>query len=158
MWLLWDIWTLTATDSRVWFTGRNCRIHVRKDNYGVTIIKSVISICTSRTAFIKVQTGSVPLFRQSTRFSRAKMTALEAGVSLVAREDINWRKDLISQLRERNRSQTNCFADLISLRKFHTLIYIESTQYMCHYILLDIELLLRSMLIWHMLYLIWCRL
>ncbi|XP_072749087.1 autophagy-related protein 16-1-like isoform X4 [Anoplolepis gracilipes] len=43
------------------------------------------------------------------------MTSNEAGVSLVAREDISWRKDLISQLRERNRSQTNCFADLISL-------------------------------------------
>lgn len=44
-----------------------------------------------------------------------EMTSNEAGLSLVAREDINWRKDLISQLRERNRSQTNCFADLISL-------------------------------------------
>ncbi|XP_077272916.1 autophagy-related 16 isoform X3 [Temnothorax americanus] len=44
------------------------------------------------------------------------MTSNEAGVSLgVAREDVNWRKDIISQLRERNRSQTNCFADLISL-------------------------------------------
>ncbi|XP_029171189.1 autophagy-related protein 16-1 isoform X2 [Nylanderia fulva] len=43
------------------------------------------------------------------------MTSNEAGVSLVAREDISWRKDLISQLRERNRSQTSCFADLISL-------------------------------------------
>ncbi|XP_018350773.1 PREDICTED: autophagy-related protein 16-1 [Trachymyrmex septentrionalis] len=44
------------------------------------------------------------------------MISNEAAVSLgVAREDINWRKDLISQLRERNRSQTNCFADLISL-------------------------------------------
>ncbi|XP_036150716.1 autophagy-related protein 16-1-like isoform X2 [Monomorium pharaonis] len=44
------------------------------------------------------------------------MTSNEAGVSLgAAREDVNWRKDLISQLRERNRSQTNCFADLISL-------------------------------------------
>lgn len=43
------------------------------------------------------------------------MTSNEAGISLVAREDISWRKDLISQLRERNRSQTNCFADLISL-------------------------------------------
>ncbi|XP_070161578.1 autophagy-related protein 16-1 isoform X2 [Polyergus mexicanus] len=43
------------------------------------------------------------------------MTSNEAGVSLVPRDDINWRKDLISQLRERNRSQTNCFADLISL-------------------------------------------
>ncbi|KYM92251.1 Autophagy-related protein 16-1 [Atta colombica] len=44
------------------------------------------------------------------------MTSNEVAVSLgVAREDINWRKDLISQLRERNRSQTNCFADLISL-------------------------------------------
>ncbi|XP_014488247.1 PREDICTED: autophagy-related protein 16-1 isoform X1 [Dinoponera quadriceps] len=43
------------------------------------------------------------------------MATLEPGISLVAREDVNWRKDLISQLRERNRSQTNCFADLISL-------------------------------------------
>ncbi|XP_011156840.1 autophagy-related protein 16-1 isoform X2 [Solenopsis invicta] len=44
------------------------------------------------------------------------MISNEAGVSLgVTREDVNWRKDLISQLRERNRSQTNCFADLISL-------------------------------------------
>lgn len=45
-----------------------------------------------------------------------EMISNEAGASLgVAREDVNWRKDLISQLRERNRSQTNCFADLISL-------------------------------------------
>ncbi|TGZ51713.1 Autophagy-related protein 16-1 [Temnothorax longispinosus] len=45
------------------------------------------------------------------------MTSNEAGASLgVAREDVNWRKDIISQLRERNRSQTNCFADLISLQ------------------------------------------
>ncbi|XP_018399660.1 PREDICTED: autophagy-related protein 16-1-like [Cyphomyrmex costatus] len=44
------------------------------------------------------------------------MTSNEAGLSLgVTREDVNWRKDLILQLRERNRSQTNCFADLISL-------------------------------------------
>lgn len=75
------------------------------------------------------------------------MTTLEAGVSLVTREDVNWRKDLISQLRERNRSQTNCFADLISLRKFYILIYIESTQCTCQYILLDTELLLRSIII-----------
>ncbi|XP_011638759.1 autophagy-related protein 16-1-like isoform X1 [Pogonomyrmex barbatus] len=44
------------------------------------------------------------------------MTSNTAGMSHgVAREDVNWRKDLISQLRERNRSQTSCFADLISL-------------------------------------------
>ncbi|KAL0133229.1 hypothetical protein PUN28_000771 [Cardiocondyla obscurior] len=44
------------------------------------------------------------------------MTSNEAAGSLgVIREDVNWRKDLISQLRERNRSQTSCFADLISL-------------------------------------------
>ncbi|EZA61940.1 Autophagy-related protein [Ooceraea biroi] len=43
------------------------------------------------------------------------MTSNEAGVPHAAREDVNWRKDLISQLRERNKSQTNCFADLISL-------------------------------------------
>lgn len=43
------------------------------------------------------------------------MATVEAGASLVAREDGNWRKSLISQLRERNKHQTNCFADLISL-------------------------------------------
>ncbi|XP_011865476.1 PREDICTED: autophagy-related protein 16-1 isoform X2 [Vollenhovia emeryi] len=44
------------------------------------------------------------------------MTSSEVGVLLgVTREDVNWRKDIISQLRERNRSQTSCFADLISL-------------------------------------------
>ncbi|XP_020286872.1 autophagy-related protein 16-1 isoform X2 [Pseudomyrmex gracilis] len=43
------------------------------------------------------------------------MASNEAGAPLIGRDDINWRKDLISQLRERNRSQTNCFADLISL-------------------------------------------
>lgn len=32
-------------------------------------------------------------------------------------EDMRWKKDIISQLRERNRSQTQCFHDLISLRK-----------------------------------------
>ncbi|XP_043470021.1 autophagy-related protein 16-1-like isoform X2 [Leptopilina heterotoma] len=30
-------------------------------------------------------------------------------------EDMRWKKDIISQLRERNRSQTQCFQDLISL-------------------------------------------
>nr|XP_012230805.1 PREDICTED: autophagy-related protein 16-1 isoform X2 [Linepithema humile] len=43
------------------------------------------------------------------------MASNEAGKPLVSREDINWRKDIISQLRERNRSQTTCFAELISL-------------------------------------------
>lgn len=33
-------------------------------------------------------------------------------------EDMRWKKDIISQLRERNRSQTQCFQDLISLRKY----------------------------------------
>ncbi|XP_043251614.1 autophagy-related protein 16-1 [Colletes gigas] len=43
------------------------------------------------------------------------MAANEPGVSLFSREDNNWRKDLILQLQERNRRQTYCFADLISL-------------------------------------------
>lgn len=33
-------------------------------------------------------------------------------------EDMRWKKDIISQLRERNKSQTQCFQDLISLRKY----------------------------------------
>lgn len=32
-------------------------------------------------------------------------------------ENTSWRKDLITQLRDRNRTQTQCFYDLISLRK-----------------------------------------
>ncbi|KAG7211650.1 hypothetical protein KM043_010903 [Ampulex compressa] len=43
------------------------------------------------------------------------MAGSEAGMSPLSRENNNWRKDLISQLRERNRSQTYCFSDLISL-------------------------------------------
>ncbi|XP_076222117.1 autophagy-related 16 isoform X2 [Nomia melanderi] len=43
------------------------------------------------------------------------MAANEPGVSSYSREDNNWRKDLILQLQERNRRQTYCFADLISL-------------------------------------------
>ncbi|XP_076172780.1 autophagy-related protein 16-1-like isoform X1 [Ptiloglossa arizonensis] len=43
------------------------------------------------------------------------MAANETGVSLFSREDNKWRKDLISQLQERNRRETYCFADLISL-------------------------------------------
>ncbi|CAK9813331.1 Autophagy-related protein 16-1 [Anthophora plagiata] len=42
------------------------------------------------------------------------MAASEPGV-LFSREDNNWRKSLIAQLQERNRKQTYCFADLISL-------------------------------------------
>ncbi|XP_068976070.1 autophagy-related protein 16-1-like isoform X2 [Bombus flavifrons] len=43
------------------------------------------------------------------------MAASESGVSSHSREDNNWRKDLILQLQERNKKQTYCFADLISL-------------------------------------------
>ncbi|XP_053974020.1 autophagy-related protein 16-1 isoform X1 [Hylaeus volcanicus] len=43
------------------------------------------------------------------------MAASEPGLSSFSREDNNWRKDLIFQLQERNRRQTYCFADLISL-------------------------------------------
>lgn len=43
------------------------------------------------------------------------MAASEPTVSSHSREDNNWRKDLILQLQERNRKQTYCFADLISL-------------------------------------------
>lgn len=35
-----------------------------------------------------------------------------------ARDDVDWRKNVVAQLRERNRSETCCFHDLISLRKF----------------------------------------
>lgn len=50
------------------------------------------------------------------------MAASEPGVSLLSREDNKWRKDLIFQLQERNKRQTYCFADLISLRKIFFLI------------------------------------
>ncbi|XP_034184071.1 autophagy-related 16 isoform X2 [Osmia lignaria lignaria] len=43
------------------------------------------------------------------------MAASEPGVSSTPREDNNWRRNLILQLQERNRKQTYCFADLISL-------------------------------------------
>ncbi|XP_071860018.1 autophagy-related 16 isoform X3 [Bombus fervidus] len=43
------------------------------------------------------------------------MAASESGVSSHSKEDNNWRKDLILQLQERNKKQTYCFADLISL-------------------------------------------
>ena len=43
------------------------------------------------------------------------MAASEPGVSSTPREDNNWRQNLILQLQERNRKQTYCFADLISL-------------------------------------------
>lgn len=43
------------------------------------------------------------------------MSSNEPGASFAVREDVNWRKDVISQLRERNSKQTNCFADLIGL-------------------------------------------
>ncbi|XP_076477586.1 autophagy-related protein 16-1 isoform X4 [Bombus vancouverensis nearcticus] len=43
------------------------------------------------------------------------MAASESGVSSHSREDSNWRKDLILQLQERNKKQTYCFLDLISL-------------------------------------------
>ncbi|KAF3420418.1 hypothetical protein E2986_00063 [Frieseomelitta varia] len=42
------------------------------------------------------------------------MAASESGVSSLSREN-NWRKNLILQLQERNKRQTYCFADLISL-------------------------------------------
>lgn len=51
------------------------------------------------------------------------MAANETGVSLFSREDNKWRKDLISQLQERNRRETYCFADLISLRKILHFIF-----------------------------------
>nr|XP_033324061.1 autophagy-related protein 16-1-like isoform X2 [Megalopta genalis] len=56
-------------------------------------------------------------YKESLRelFSIAKMAANEPGLSSYSREDNNWRKDLILQLQERNRRQTYCFADLISL-------------------------------------------
>ncbi|XP_017881300.1 autophagy-related protein 16-1 isoform X2 [Ceratina calcarata] len=43
------------------------------------------------------------------------MAASEPSVSLPSREDNNWRKDVILQLQDRNRRQTYCFTDLISL-------------------------------------------
>lgn len=43
------------------------------------------------------------------------MAANEAGVSHHSRDDNKWRRDLISQLQERNRTQTYSFADLITL-------------------------------------------
>lgn len=52
------------------------------------------------------------------------MAASEPGVSLLSREDNKWRKDLIFQLQERNKRQTYCFADLISLRKISFVIVI----------------------------------
>lgn len=52
------------------------------------------------------------------------MAASEPSVSLLSREDNKWRKDLIFQLQERNKRQTYCFADLISLRKISFVIVI----------------------------------
>lgn len=52
------------------------------------------------------------------------MAASEPGVSLLSRENNKWRKDLIFQLQERNKRQTYCFADLISLRKISFVIVI----------------------------------
>ncbi|XP_067213644.1 autophagy-related protein 16-1 isoform X2 [Linepithema humile] len=65
----------------------------------------------------RTKNGSVaPLRFLSVRADQTEeMASNEAGKPLVSREDINWRKDIISQLRERNRSQTTCFAELISL-------------------------------------------
>lgn len=56
------------------------------------------------------------------------MAASELGASSHSREDSNWRKDLILQLQERNKKQTYCFLDLISLRKisFHVILNIVS--------------------------------
>lgn len=69
-----------------------------------------------RDPLIKVKSLVITRFSTVHVVQPREMTSSEAGVSHgVAREDVNWRKDLISQLRERNRSQTNCFADLISL-------------------------------------------
>lgn len=55
-------------------------------------------------------------------FHVLKMAASEPGVSSFPRDDNNWRKNLILQLQERNRRQTYCFADLISLRKIFFLL------------------------------------
>ena len=52
------------------------------------------------------------------------MSANEPGISSLSRDNNNWRKDLVFQLQERNRKQTYCFADLISLRKIHLSIYL----------------------------------
>lgn len=52
------------------------------------------------------------------------MAASEPGVSSTPREENNWRQNLILQLQERNRKQTYCFADLISLRKISFFIFI----------------------------------
>lgn len=52
------------------------------------------------------------------------MSANEPGVSSLSRDNNNWRKDLVFQLQERNRKQTYCFADLISLRKIRSSIYL----------------------------------
>ncbi|XP_001603536.3 autophagy-related protein 16 isoform X2 [Nasonia vitripennis] len=43
------------------------------------------------------------------------MASLETGAAHQSGENTSWRKDLISQLRDRNRTQTQCFYDLISL-------------------------------------------
>lgn len=51
------------------------------------------------------------------------MAASESGVPSLSREN-NWRKNLILQLQERNKRQTYCFADLISLRKVFFIILV----------------------------------
>ncbi|XP_043268999.1 autophagy-related protein 16-1 [Venturia canescens] len=43
------------------------------------------------------------------------MASGEPGITHSSGEPRDWRKDLISQLRDRNRSQTHCFEDLINL-------------------------------------------
>ena len=57
------------------------------------------------------------------------MASGEAGVQHHSGEDMRWKKDLISQLRERNRSQTYCFHDLISLRKSHIITFLLVVSY-----------------------------
>lgn len=49
------------------------------------------------------------------------MANMESGIlGHQSGENTSWRKDLICQLRDRNRTQTQCFYDLISLRKIST--------------------------------------
>lgn len=71
------------------------------------------------------------------------MSSNEPGASFAVREDVNWRKDVISQLRERNSKQTNCFADLIGLRKYACSLFVSPVS--------RIDLLLLLSLCLHML-------
>ncbi|XP_076682427.1 autophagy-related 16 isoform X4 [Andrena cerasifolii] len=64
------------------------------------------------------------------------MSANEPGVPSLSRDNNNWRKDLVFQLQERNRKQTYCFADLISL---HTRLFESSNTLRGENIQLTIE-------------------